>query len=302
METLRRTAEDGTLLVRENLVLAFFVRGTLDDVALGFRRGIELWLEHVPKDVLAFGEVGASASERRAIGPTTLSRCLARLKSGGSPKGGLTYFMLQGPEEDNPSYRVEASVHHELDDEGYRSSLLEFRFPADEAALAKSAAVAALAERIAAVVPFDSGYLAPAVSWSYESDLYEASKVIGPLGLRHPGLDIHFNVSSSSGINQRCRGPYWITLVGPLALAKLAGLAKLEAALPGVKAIGKGAMITTGAGPAIGDVNRNDKLPELRKVAAVLEPVTFLGDNTIRTYLFNRNDEKFARWDRRLLD
>jgi hypothetical protein len=302
LATLRRKAEDGTLLVRENLVLAFFVQATLDDVAEGFRRGIELWLEYVPREVLSFGEVGASASERKAIGQTTLSRCLARLKSGGSPRGDLTYFMLQGPEEDNPSFRIEVSVHHELDAQGHRSSLLEFRFPADDAAVASFEAVAALAENIAAVVPFDSGYLAPAVSWSYESDLYEASKVIGPLGLRHPGLDIHFNVSSSSGINRRCRGPYWITLVGPPALQTLGGLAKLEAALPGVKAIGNGAMITTGTQPAIGDVNRNDKLPELRKVAAVLEPVTFFGDNAIRTYLFGRNDERFARWDRRLLD
>lgn len=302
METLRRKAEDGTLLVRENLVLAFFVQATLDDVAQGFRRGIELWLEHVPKDVLSFGEVGASASERKILGPTTLSRCLARLKSDGSPKGDLTYFMLQGPEEDNPSYRVQVLAHHELDDNGKLSSLLEFRFPLDTTALASIEAVAMLAEKIAAIVPFDSGYLAPAVSWSYESDLYEASKVIGPLGLRHPGLDIHFNHSSSYGINQRCRGPYWITLIGPPALAKLGGLSKLATTLPGVKAIGNGAMITTGTKPAIGDANRDDTLPALRKVATTLELVTFFGDNTIRTYFFGRNDEKFARWDRRLLD
>lgn len=301
MEKLRYYTDDGTLLVRENLVLAFFVQATLDQVAQGFRRGIELWLEHIPNNVLLFGEVGASASERKAMGATTLSRCLALLKPGRLLKGDLTCFTLQGPEEDNPSYRVELLAHHELDNKGHRSSLLEFRFPADCEALTSIGSVVALAEKIATVVSFDSGYLSPAVSWSYESDLFEASKVIGPLGLKYSGLDIHFNHSSSYGINQRCRGPYWITLVGSPALHKLGGFEKLKPTLPNVKNLGNGILITAGSQPLIDDFYKNSNITELQQVAKALEPVTYFGDNTIRTYLFNRNDEQFTRWDRRLL-
>jgi hypothetical protein len=61
-------------------------------------------------------------------------------------------------------------------------------------------------------------------------------------------------------------------------------------------------MLVAGAQPVIGDRNRNDKADLLRSVAAVLEPVTFFGDKAIETYLFGDDYEKFARWDRRLLD
>ena len=52
----------------------------------------------------------------------------------------------------------------------------------------------------------------------------------------------------------------------------------------------------------IGDVNRNDKAPLLRRVAEVLEPVTFYEDKTIETYLFGLDTEMSSDDDRRLLD
>jgi hypothetical protein len=305
---IRHLADDGTLLVRDNVVFSLFMQAPLKDIAAPVRKAVETWLQEVPKDQIAWSTVGASATERKAVSPTTISRCLARLKNNATPRGNITYFSLQGPEEDNPAYRVELFAEHALQRTSrgiLNSSFLEFRFPTEHFGSAGAGSMMDLAERLAAGIPYDSGYLSPGASWSYESDLHLARKIIGPLGLRYPGLDISFNASTCYQIDKRCRGPYWITFVGPHGLQQLGGAKTLRSSLPPavtVREVGSGLMLVAGAQPVIGDRNRNDKADLLRSVAAVLEPVTFFGDKAIETYLFGDDYEKFARWDRRLLD
>ena len=66
----------------------------------------------------------------------------------------------------------------------------------------------------------------------HETDLHVARKIIAPLGIRHPGLDIQFNMSTAQDINRRCRGPYWLTFLGNGVVETLGGVDELTAALP----------------------------------------------------------------------
>ena len=304
--TVKHVGEDGSVLVRDNFVFALFMQKPLTEVAEGIRRAIDRWTRELPADTLAFGEIGASATQRKPLGPKGAARAIARLA--GTGKGNLVAFSLQGPEEDNAAYLVQVCLEQELGRTSkgtVHSGLLEFRFPSDHFARGGTAAMIELVTEIASYLPYDSGYFAPAVSWSYESDLRLARRIIGPLGLRHPGLDISFNASSCYKIDRRCRGPYWLTLVGGPALRVLGGKAVLRQSLPSgveVREIGDGVLLVAGEAPDPGDRNRDQRLPLLRGVAASLEPVTFFDDKAIQTYLFGDDEEKFAMWDRRLLD
>src|SRR5262245_5773047 len=289
------------------MVLAFFCQGSFAQVATGFRKAVEGWLQEIPTAQLKWVLSGASASELKPIGPATISRCVSKLKSTTPPKGELTMFTLQGPEEDNPAFRVDLLVHHaatRTSSGTLNSSYIECRFPTEYVEEKGTETVFKLALEMAADVPFNSGYLSPAVSWSYESDLHLARKIIGPLGLRHPGLDISFNASSSYKIDKKTRGPYWVTFLGPPLLESLGSedeLKDLKRPIA-VHRLANGVAVRAGDEPHVGDVNRNDKPTELRAVAELLEPITFFEDKAIETYLFGDNADTFQRWDRRLLD
>lgn len=305
---VRHFAEDGSMLVRDNLLFALFVQAPLADIASGFKCAVERWLREVQQESIRWALVGESASELKPIGSTTIARCISRLQPKAPAKGDMTYFVLQGPEEDNPAFRVELLAHHTVPQtaRGIRgSSFVEFRFPTEYLETRGIEGIVQLAAEMAAMVSYDSGYFAPAISWSYESDLYLARKIIGPLGVRHPGVDIHFNGSSCYAIDKRCRGPYWLTFLGRDLVAALGGGSALQTSFsPPIttQTVGDGILIRAGKEPEIGDVNRSQDVPLLRKVAHAIEPVTFFGDTAIKTYLFNDEDEKFERWDRRLLD
>jgi TseV toxin immunity protein TsiV len=304
---VRHKAPDGSLLVRDNLILAFFAQGAFGEVAVGFKKAIERWLQQIPSDELAFGLSGASASELKPLTPTSVSRNLSKLKGEAPAKGEMTTFTMQGPEEDNPAYRVEVLIHHSptrTSTGTLVSSFIEFRFPSDYLKDRGVESLVKLATEIADDVQYNSGYLSPGVCWSYESDLHLARKVIGPLGLRHPGLDISFNASSSYDIDKQTRGPYWVTFLGTELLDQLGGVAELRSLEPPVKVIqlSRSVAIRASAEPHVGDTNRSDKPAELRAVAEVLEPITFFGDKAIETYLYGDNADTFQRWDRRLLD
>jgi hypothetical protein len=152
-------------------------------------------------------------------------------------------------------------------------------------------------------IPFDSGYVSIAACWQSEALMFEASGYLAGVALRHPGLDINFNQSTAYNIELRCRGPHWITLLGPRLLAKLGGketfLKRLGVLPCAIDELAHGVSIRTGAIWDIGDRNRQIELLGLRALAKAIEPVTFFGDTTIETYIFRHDDDRFAQWDKR---
>lgn len=128
--------------------------------------------------------------------------------------------------------------------------------------------------RLAKAFPFRAGHVGYSLCWndmSVDRDV-DASRLIGPLLKRHPGLSI-------GNPFELCDQPLppvnWLTLIGPGLLKQLGGLAKVERELAdediSVFAMGAGICIRAGAMPQLGDTNRRDTLGAYRKVGAYLK-------------------------------
>jgi hypothetical protein len=87
-------------------------------------------------------------------------------------------------------------------------------------------------------------------------------------------------------------------------LGELGGAAGLRARLhsPGTTVLemeGDKVLVTLGAGPEAGDIERGDTLPAYRELARVLEPWLFRDP---RGRMLGQSEEDTRRWERRFLD
>jgi hypothetical protein len=161
------------------------------------------------------------------------------------------------------------------------ASTVEVWFPSELAqTLGRPALVEALLG-LAAEVPFSSGYCSLGFNLENWALGPAAIHLTGP-AFRHPGMDVHCTWSTALYIEEKIRGAYWLTLLGPKALAastmtpeqlrEALGEGVIVHELPGSVAIEAGDELRPG------DRNRGDDLPLTRTVARVLEPVTLLQD------------------------
>jgi hypothetical protein len=67
-----------------------------------------------------------------------------------------------------------------------------------------------------------------------------------------------------------------------------------------VAPIRAGVMLRAGKCPEVGDVNRRERLPLLRAMAKVLEPVTLFKDGFLNNIFVDV--DQLLRWERRHLD
>ena len=158
--------------------------------------------------------------------------------------------------------------------------------------------VAAIAEQL----PYDSGYASPALTYGTDSQMPYFTEAARKWAFRHPGFDMCSNDATNTGIGRLVRGAHWLTFLGPWASKELGGEAGLRKKLPKdieVQTVGGGVMLRAGKVPEVGDVNKSQKLPLLRAMAKVLEPVT-LFDDTFLSSIFVDMDE-VSRWERRHL-
>ena len=305
MAILERDA-DGDVMVRENAVLALFIKDAPAKIAPAISRLLERWLQLLPAGQPSYAFVGAEATSRRKVSKATRAKVAAELDptqlAGGKE---LAHFQLQGPGELGPDWRFLCTLTRRAEDpENPRTNLVELLFPPDQLAGAEAIPFRRLAVELASIVPFDSGYAAPGLIWTAEETCRKAGKVIGPLALRHPGYDINDNDTTAYHLGTRSRGARWITFLGAPLTAELGGRNALEKKLGAgidVEPAGNGVAIVAGPEPEIGDVNRKEGTPLLRQVARAIEPVTFFGDRFLDVVIAD-DPEKRARWERRLLE
>jgi hypothetical protein len=161
------------------------------------------------------------------------------------------------------------------------ASTIEIWFPSELPERLGRAAFVTFLLGLAAEVPFASGYCSLAFNLDNWAQGPAALHITGP-AFRHPGMDVHCTWSTALYIETKVRGAYWLTLVGPTALATLAKpVDELRATLgPEVTVHELSAGIAIEAGDELrpGDMNRGDDLPLTRRVAALLQPVTLLQD------------------------
>src|SRR5262249_31480970 len=121
------------------------------------------------------------------------------------------------------------------------------------------------------------------------------------LAFRHPGMDIHQTSIASLYLNGGVRGAYWLTFLGPALLERLgkdaSAIRKELGADIVVHELANGVAIQARENPEPEDVTRNDRLPLVRKVAKLVEPVQMIQKSGI---IFGPLDD-FVRWQQRHL-
>lgn len=179
------------------------------------------------------------------------------------------------------------------------ASFVELRFATEWVTERGLDAFAATAADLASCVRFSSGY----ASLAFHLEM-QAGELLDAHAFRHPGMDVHANEYTSRNIADHVRGAYWLTFLGPVALAKLghapAVLRKLLGPDIAIDAVGDGVVIRAGDELRPGDTMSGDDLPLTRRVARVLEPIT-LGKSCAFGFSPDALVETFAAWQRRHL-
>lgn len=293
--------EDGELLVRDLIVAAFFCQKKFADVAASFAEVFERWLARTPEEGRRWATVGPDADTFKPVNARVMTAARDQLNVAKAKRRDMAALDIGGPEEINPAHRFSFEGDNDLEDD--QTCSLEIRFPREAAEKSAVESTVAFLRELAELLPFDSGYAAPALAWGVDSQLTEYYLKAKPLAFRHPGFDVPNSESTNFSIGTKLRGAYWLNFIGPKALKKLDGAAGLSKALGKgftVDALKRGVMVRCSTLPEVGDTNRGQPLPELRKLAQVIEPVTLFDDRSL-IQLFMDPDAS-ARWERRHLD
>jgi hypothetical protein len=296
--------KDKTFLVRQAFVIALFSNRTMSENAEGAAFALNEWMNIVPRREIKWSIMGSSASEHSPVTERTIGQCLSMLDRIKTAARKTTACKLSGPEKYNPAFRFVAVGEGNLEPDSPYNALLEITLPWEIVDSLGLEPLVQFSTKIAAKLPYDSGYLSPSLNWGKDSKRTDAGEaMIGP-AMRHRGLDIHMNNATRLRLGKLGRGARWVTFLGSDLLRQLGGRENLAASVDTrveLISAGSGLALRAGKEPAIGDVNRQDDLPLLRSVARALEPVTYFNDRLLQSALFPKNAEAYQRWERRLL-
>lgn len=293
--------DDGELLVRDSQLAAFFCQHPYRELAKAFGGVFEDWIRRAPAEAKTWALIGPNADEQKPLTAKLLERARAQFDPARAKKSDMSAIQIGGPQESNPDHAFVFVGDNDI--AGDQTNMLEIRSPSAEVDADRVERYVETIRHIAEQIPYDSGYASLALTHIADRQKAEFAEAARKWAFRHPGFDMPENDATNSRIGRKVRGAYWLTFVGPWAVEKLGGEKALRKALPkeiDVQAVGVGVMIRCGQLPAEGDLNRDEKLPLVRAVAKVLEPVTLFGDRFLNT-LFRDEDER-ARWERRHLD
>jgi TseV toxin immunity protein TsiV len=291
--------EFGHALLRRGVVAAFFVRRPISEVAQVFQKAFQEWLDFVPAEAKGWCLVG-NAEEGKPFNKAGVSRCMGQLDAEKAAKRD-GYFTVTGPEETAPEYGCMFSLKSRVDGTTPRCHCIELTLPLRFAEPPGTEELVALVTRLSLQLRVDSAYASLALIFPNNLDLKGAGAMIAPLAMRHHGYDVPITDSVDGKIGGHARGAYWFTVLGQAQTQALGGIAAISG-LGGpditVAELGDGVSIRCGKQPQLGDTNRGELLPALRKLAQRIEPVTLFGDTFLDAYLGAQREA----WERRFLD
>ncbi|HYO51814.1 type VI immunity family protein [Archangium sp.] len=297
---IRVSDRHGLLCLRDGLVLVLFSKLPHAELAPHARAFLDGYLEMVGADRL-----GWLFDTGEHYEPLT-SKKLARLHKSLTPEMARNrreeVFALSDAENEPGGFHLQYEGKNLEEEAPEERSYIEVWFPTEFAEQMGHAHFSERLRLLAGRFPFTSGYCSLAFNFENWSEL-AVKDFITKTAFRHPGLDIHLTMSTSQDIGEQIRGAYWLTFLGPEVLAVLGQSPdKLRAALgEGISVYGLDGSVVIQAGerPEVGDTNRKENLPLVRRVAKLLEPVTAVH----RTGVFILPGvDSFVAWQRRHLD
>lgn len=297
--------ESGAVFLRDGVTAAFFLPSPIHEVISSIRQAFDEFLKQIPPDSIKWESIGASSEEWKGSSSNTIKRARDQLKVESSKKRRLTSVELADGDlaGDAPGYGFTAignPVDPELPDE---RTLCQMYFPLS--VLDDVDRFVERIERVASLLPYVSGYVAPALRWA---ELYSDDAIphVRSLAMKYPGYDVEHNVDGRMDINEKTRGARWITFLGNDLTKQLGGVSAIRKSLSSeisTEKVGEGLMIRAGDKPELGDRNRRVKTPLLCNLARLLEPVTLFNEPIMFGIEFgDSEDDYLERWERRFLD
>jgi hypothetical protein len=305
-----RTTGDGEerVLVREHLIVAFFVPGSLgrlaERLAPKLERVLDAFLEFVPGDALAHGLVGVHATrgdDTRPFDDKLLGRARKQLDPARLAKNADAHFELWGPDDDNAAFHFEIGGDADEDDANH----VEMRFPPEFVDDVGIDAFRAWIEMVSTYLPYAYGFATRALT---PSDFYSSSPTmhahLAALAQWHAGLDIIEMVELRLWLGDKVPGAKWLSFLDGKKLRRVGGFDHLVRTLAphGVRvaALANGTVLQAGAAPDRGRGKQFANREQLRRVHAALAPITRL------TWNLNGGLDRYPggveAWLRRYLD
>jgi hypothetical protein len=297
----------GITYLRDGFLVTFFLPKPLHESVGGVAEVFDLFLSFIPPDAVKWAGIGAGSEEWKPVNKSTFDKCRAAMVPAAAKKRAMTAIEMVGAAQasDAAVYAftlIGTKPDKEAPDE---VDLVEMCFPANVADAGNVESLVATLASMAEKLPYLSGYASPALLYSQVGE-GKAMVESRALATRYPGLDVQKNKLGCVDLDHRVRGARWITFLGPDILKKLGGREKLRTSLGdeiGIEVAGTGVMLRAGRIPEIGDRSKRIDTPLLRRLAAVLEPVTQFNEPVLLTSYFADRDEGMLRtWERRFLD
>jgi hypothetical protein len=291
--------ENNDDLARVNLIFALFCKCDSTEIIEPGLWLLDHWNARAG-NALAWALIGKSASTIAKTNSSTMDRLRREIRS--TVEVNLTGFRFQGPQPYAPDYRMRWLVTREAaDPANTKTNLVELMMPVPDD-IEGWRSIAQTFREISERFPYDTGYAAPGLVFGDDAAKVEAGQIIGPLAMRHEGLDVPNNATTSYFLGRNSRGPRWLTFLSKEQASEIIIPPPSERP-QGIEAnpTKNGTMIIASAIPEIGDTNRKIEAANLRWLAKVLEPITFFGDRNLKMLLADRLDF-VERWERRFLD
>jgi hypothetical protein len=294
--------DEGQIIARENLYLAFFREVPFQKMVQGVAEVFEQWLNMVPQETLSWCVLSETQEEYKPFTKARLNRCRKLLTKSIAAKKNV-YIDLVGPQPYGADYRFIVAGYKELEKDGYidETNLVEMRFPTGFLQDYGEKRFTEFATTGFQTLGCDSGLATFGYSAGSDADYSKASPHIIPLAFQHPGFDLAENEFVSSIIGKKCRGARWLTMLSNELIEQIGGKNKLQGLVKqgiDIRTTENGVVLRAGTTPEIGNTNRNVAVPMLSAIAKVIEHVTFFEDNGLLP-LLDHDPEKRDRWERR---
>jgi hypothetical protein len=298
------------LLLREGLILCFFMRHPHDAISAAVTRALDIYLDRVGPEKLGWyvdmlreydpEEYKGVEAEMRPLDSMWWARarddlrdpasCILQLEEHWNQVGGF-HFEYYGRLRDTISTPGWESV----------VSALSFWLPTEYLEEHGPSRVKQMAVDMARELPINSGYVSPA--FNYLLRFEEVVQAVHEHCFRYPGMDVHDLSGASMELGTKVRGAYWLNFYGQPLLGQLGGAKglrqRLDSPETSIEELGEEkVLVALGEWPETGDVAGKNELRPYRALARRLEPYLY----EERPDWFGFSPEQLRRWHRRFLD
>ena len=262
---LEMVGDDGVRLVTLTVGMTLYMKAPLSKNAKGVLAIYDRFLSWCPKEALAFYAT-ENMRRHKPISKSTFGMLPTWLKPAAPAREFIRLQLTDGEQyQDAPRHKFDAFGVEPKSKQFVlgHANLMSLAFPADSDA----AAATTLRDRfleICELMPFQSGHS----GHSFECSKYASEQSqthAWSLSMRHPGVDISRITDDAIAVGRDAvKGVGWLTALGGEFVSTLGGLPKIKRALPRdveLIELKGGVVLQAGSAPAIGDVNRSDKLP-----------------------------------------